>query len=495
MSKSTLTAESVTRKSSYPRSIAYIIGNEAAERFSFYGMRSILATFLVAQFFNPTNNPALQTVAEARANESTHFFVTLAYTLPFVGALVADWFTGKYKIILYISIVYCFGHLFLALFDENLNGFTAGLVLIAIGAGGIKSCVSANVGDQFDKTNQHLLSKVYGWFYFSINAGSVIATVLIPWVYAEYGAEWAFGIPGILMAIATAIFFSGRKTYVRVPPSGINKNNFVFISLYALFNIGKKKKGQALLDVAKTNFDPEKVEGVKAVYRVMSVFAFAPIFWAMWDQNLSEWVLQAEKLNRHIDLGFVDFTILPGQVQTANPVFLLSFIPLFTYFVYPFFDKKLGIKTTPLRRIGAGLVLTALSFVIIALIQARVDAGEHPSVWWQIFAYVVLSAAEVLVSITGLEYAYTQAPKSMKSTMTAIWLLTVAAGNLFVALINGNISDGGYFAQFTGANFYWMFVGICSMFIVVYLFVSPRLKERNYIVEPDNEVIADTNNL
>jgi proton-dependent oligopeptide transporter, POT family len=494
MSKNTIPAESVTRKSSYPRSIAYIIGNEAAERFSFYGMRSILATFLVAQFFNPTNNPALQTVAEARANESTHFFVTLAYTLPFVGALVADWFTGKYKIILYISIVYCFGHLFLALFDDNLNGFTAGLVLIAIGAGGIKSCVSANVGDQFDKTNQHLLSKVYGWFYFSINAGSVIATVLIPWVYAEYGAEWAFGIPGILMALATLIFFSGRKTYVRVPPAGINKNNFVFISLYALFNIGKKKKGQALLDVAKTNFDPEKVEGVKAVYRVMAVFAFAPIFWAMWDQNLSEWVLQAEKLNRHIDLGFVDFTILPGQVQTANPVFLLSFIPLFTYFVYPFFEK-LGIKTTPLRRIGAGLILTALSFVIIALIQTRVDAGEHPSVWWQIFAYVVLSAAEVLVSITGLEYAYTQAPKSMKSTMTAIWLLTVAAGNLFVALINGNISDGGYFAQFTGANFYWMFVGICSVFILAYLFISPRLKERNYIVDPDNEVIAETNNL
>ena len=495
MSKDTLIAEGVTKKSKYPRSIFYIIGNEAAERFSFYGMRSILATFLVAQFFNPTNNPALQTVAEARANESTHFFVTLAYTLPFVGALVADWFTGKYKIILYISIVYCFGHLFLALFDENLNGFTAGLLLIAIGAGGIKSCVSANVGDQFDKTNQDLLSKVYGWFYFSINAGSVISTVLIPWVYANYGAKWAFGIPGILMAIATLIFFSGRKTYVRVPPSGINKNNFVFISLYALFNIGKKKKGQALLDVAKTNFDPKKVEGVKAVYRVMAVFAFAPIFWAMWDQNLSEWVLQAEKLDRHIDLGFVDFTILAGQVQTANPVFLLSFIPLFTYFVYPFFDKKLGIKTTPLRRIGAGLVLTALSFVIIALIQTRVDAGEHPSVWWQIFAYVILSAAEVLVSITGLEYAYTQAPKSMKSTMTAIWLLTVAAGNLFVALINGNISEGGYFSQFTGANFYWMFVGICSVFIVIYLFVSPRLKERNYIVEPDNEVIAETNNL
>ncbi len=488
------TAATTANKPRYPKSIPYIIGNEAAERFSFYGMRSILATFLVAQFFNPTMNPALQTVAEAKANESTHFFVTLAYTLPFIGGLVADWFTGKYKIILYVSIVYCFGHLFLALFEDNLDMFLVGLLLIAIGAGGIKSCVSANVGDQFDKSNESLMSKVYGWFYFSINAGSVIATVLIPWVYDQYGAKWAFGIPGILMALATVIFFSGRKRYVRVPPSGINRNNFVFISVYALLNMGKKKKGESALDVAKSNYDPEKVEGVKAVYRVMAVFAFAPIFWAMWDQNLSEWVLQAEKLDRHINLGFIDFTVLPGQVQTANPIFLLSFIPLFTYFIYPFFDK-IGIKTTPLRRIGTGLALTALSFVIIALIQQSVDNGGHPSVWWQILAYVVLSAAEVLVSITGLEYAYTQAPKSMKSTMTAIWLLTVAAGNLFVALINGNISEGGFFAQFTGANFYWMFVVMCVVFFIAFVFISPRLKERSYVGVDENEVIAETNNL
>lgn len=495
MSETTIAAPAATTEAKYPRSIPYIIGNEAAERFSFYGMRSILATFLVAQFFNPTLNPALQTVAEAKANESTHFFVTLAYTLPFVGGLVADWFTGKYRIILYISIVYCLGHLCLAVFDNNLNGFILGLVLIAVGAGGIKSCVSANVGDQFDKSNQALLSKVYGWFYFSINAGSVISTVLIPWVYANWGAKWAFGIPGLLMALATIIFFLGRKKYVRVPPGGINKNNFVFISIYALFNLGKKQKGQSWLDVAKGEYNVEKVEGVKAVYRVMAVFIFAPIFWAMWDQNLSEWVLQAEKLDRHINLGFTSFTILPGQVQTANPIFLLSFIPLFTYFIYPFFDK-IGIKATPLRRLGAGLALTALSFVIIAFVQQSVDNGGHPSVWWQIFAYVVLSAAEVLVSITGLEYAYTQAPKSMKSTMSAIWLLTVAAGNLFDALINGNISTGGFFARFTGASYYWLFVGICTAFLIIYLFVAPRLKERSYIEQPEEEdIIAQTNNL
>ncbi|WP_345951190.1 POT family MFS transporter [Mucilaginibacter sp. PAMB04274] len=490
MVQDTLSIDKELVEPKYPKSIPYIIGNEAAERFSFYGMRSILATFLVAQFFNPTHNAALQTVAEAKANEITHIFVALAYAMPFVGALMADWFFGKYKVILYVSILYCFGHLLLAIFDTDLQGFRYGLVLIAVGAGGIKSCVSANVGDQFDKTNQSLLSKVYGWFYFAINSGSVLSTIAIPYIYEHYGAKWAFGVPGILMALATIIFFSGRKKYVKLPPSGINRNNFLFISLYALFNIGKKQKGQALLDVAKDSFDHEKVEGIKAVWRVMAVFAFVPIFWAMWDQSLSEWVLQATKL----DLHMFGYQLLPEQVQTANPVFLLSFIPIFNYGIYPFLDR-MGLKTTPLRRFGAGLILTGLSFVIIALIQTRVDAGEHPSVWWQILAYMVLSAGETLVSITGLEYAYTQSPKSMKSTMSAIWLLTVAIGNIFVAYVNNSISNKGFFSQFEGANYYWFFVGLISVFIFVYLFVSPRLKERNYVAEDENQVAAETTNL
>ncbi len=465
-------------KSKFPTSIAYIIGNEAAERFSYYGMRSILPTFLVAQFFNPTLNPALQTVAEAQANESTHFFVSLAYAMPVIGAILADWFFGKYKVILYVSIIYCIGHLFLSVFETDFDYFRIGLLLIAMGAGGIKSCVSANVGDQFTASNQHLMTKAYSWFYFSINAGSVVSTMAIPYVYANYGAKWAFGIPGILMAIATIIFFSGRNMYVKIAPAGIKKDNFLFISLYALFNIHKKKKGEALLDIAKQKFNPDKVEAIKSVWRVMAVFAFIPIYWAMWDQCLSEWVLQATKLDRNI-FGII---LLPEQIQTVNPFFLLTFIPIFSYFIYPFFVKR-GIKTTPLRRIGTGLILTALSFVVIALIQTSIDAGNQPSVWWQILAYAILSAGEVLVSITGLEYAYTQSPKSMKSTMTAIFLLTVSIGNLFVGIVNNSIANNGFFAYLKGANYYWFFVALISVFIVIYLFVSPRLKESSYVNE------------
>jgi len=497
MSEATLATDAVAKKSRFPRAVPFIIGNEAAERFSFYGMRSILTLFLVKQFFNPTGNVALSQQADAHANKLNHLFVMVAYALPFVGGMVADWFTGKYKLILYISMVYCLGHLLLSMFDASLNGFEIGMLVVAIGAGGIKSCVSANVGDQFDASNQDLLSKVYGWFYFSINAGSMISTVAIPWTYEHFGPKWAFGIPGLLMALATLIFFMGRKRYVKVPPQGVNRNNLVFITFYALTHMGQRKPGESLLDVAKGPFDPEKVEGMKAVYRVIAVFFFALAFWAVWDQCLSEWVLYADKMDRVINLGFTSFTVLAGQVSTVNTVFLLLFIPIFNYWLYPALDK-MGLKTTPLRRLGAGLVLTALSFVIIALIHISIDNGGNPTIWWQILAYMVLSAAEVLVSITGLEYAYTHSPKSMKSTMTGIWFLVVSFGNLITASVNGLIENGGWWAQnLKGANYEWFFVAFIGAFVVAFLIISPRLKERNYITDPyiENEVISNTEHL
>jgi len=484
-------------KSRFPKSVPFIIGNEAAERFSFYGMRSILTLFLVKQFFNPTGNAALSQQADAHANKLNHLFVMVAYALPFVGGMVADWFTGKYKLILYISIVYCLGHLLLSMFDTSLSGFEIGMLVVAIGAGGIKSCVSANVGDQFDASNQDLLSKVYGWFYFAINSGSMFSTILIPWTYENYGAKWAFGIPGILMALATIIFFSGRKKYVKVPPQGVNRNNLVFITFYALTHMGQRKPGQSLLDIAKGPFDPEKVEGMKAVYRVMAVFFFALAFWAVWDQCLSEWTLYAAKSDLNINLGFTSFAIEPGQVSTVNTIFLMIFIVLFNYVIYPWFDK-IGLKTTPLRRLGVGLILTALSFVVIAFTHNSIEHGGTPSIWWQILAFMILSAAEVLVSITGLEYAYTHSPKSMKSTMTGIWFLVVSFGNLITALVNGLIENGGWWARnLKGANYEWFFVIFIGVFVVAFLIVSPRLKERNYITDPyvENQVISDTHNL
>jgi POT family proton-dependent oligopeptide transporter len=511
-------------KGKFPSSIPYIIGNEAAERFNYYGMRAILTTFMIAQFYNPTGStdPAIVQTAEATANAKTHDFVAMVYLLPMFGGMVADWFWGKYRTILWLSIVYAIGSTMVALSVDNEVMFTTSLMLIAIGAGGIKPCVSANVGDQFDESNSHLISKAFDAFYASINFGSVLSILLIPYLKAKYGPTVAFGVPAIAMLAAVLLFWAGRNKYRRIPPPKFDQNrlvifltafislvisyiyfdkiqhagtgpvlgawlilvlalafifkkqwfakpgNFIGINLYALTNGGFAS--------AAKEYGEETVEGIKAVWRVLSVFAFIPIFWALRDQSQSEWVVQATKM----DLNWLGIKWEAEQISFVNAAFILIFIPIFSFGLYPALNK-IGIKVTPLRRIGAGFVLTALSFVIVAIIQSWIDAGQTPNISWQILAFVVLTAGEVLISITGLEYAYTQSPPTMKSTIMACWLITVTLGNVLVSVIQTDIRNGGFFAQFHGAGFFWLFVGICGATALLFMLVSPRIKERSYI--------------
>jgi POT family proton-dependent oligopeptide transporter len=262
-----------------------------------------------------------------------------------------------------------------------------------------------------------------------------------------------------------------------VPPSGIRKQNFVTISFYALQKLFSRKPGQKVWEAVAEKYSPESIDGIKAVYRILAVFAFTPIYWALWDQNLSEWILQAT----HLDLTIVgNIKIMPEQINFVNPLFLVLLIPVFTSVIYPFFEKR-GMPLTPLKRIGTGMVLIVLSFIVIALLQAKIDNGGHPSVWWQIFAYIILAASEIMVSVTCLEYAYTQSPPSMKSTMSALYLLGISLGNYFVSLVNGNIVAGGFFSKYTGASYYWLFIKIIIVFIVIYMLVAKRLPEKSYV--------------
>src|SRR5262245_14801554 len=170
------TPEHTTR---LPPGIPYIIGNEAAERFSFYGMKGILTIFMTKHLLDSSGQPDF--MSEEQAKAVYHLFTAAAYFFPLLGSLLADIVWGKFKTIMILSLGYCLGHGCLALMDlgpatgafDMTPWMYAGMLFIAIGAGGIKPCVSANVGDQFGAQNQHLVSKVFSWFYFSINVGAM----------------------------------------------------------------------------------------------------------------------------------------------------------------------------------------------------------------------------------------------------------------------------------------------------------------------------------
>ena len=604
-----------------PRGIPYIISNEAAERFSFYGMKGILVVFMTKYLME--SGGELAPMSEPEAKGWYHLFTSAVYFTPFFGALLSDIFLGKYRTIIGLSIVYVLGHLALAL-DETRLGLTVGLTLIAIGSGGIKPCVSAHVGDQFGRSNKHLLSKVFSWFYFSINLGAAASTLLIPWLLDAYGPRVAFGVPGLAMLLATIAFWMGRHKFVHVPPGGVKFFKETFSG-----------------------------EGLRAVGKVSIVFVFIAMFWALFDQTGSAWVLQADRMDRR----WLGVEWLSSQIQAANPILIMVLIPIFTYALYPAIDKVW--RLNPLRKIAIGFFVTAAAFTVSALIETRITGGEvfstkatsmttepgwgtntlldggadglgwsskaapefpqeigvrlrerkawtvegveintwakvgpskeaprtpeeadrddpaswarevevlagesvqgpwdsvaratleqrpglqrigfapveashvlvrvhsnwggdrvklgevrvlasgsappagarpeaaavwpdvaglghRPSISWQLLAYVILTAAEVMVSITALEFAYTQAPRQMKSLIMSLYLWSVSLGNLFVAGVNYFIQNEDKTSKLEGASYYWFFTAAMVVTALLFTVVVRFYKVREYIQE------------
>lgn len=446
-----LTAPRPTNK--LPAGIPYIVGNEAAERFSFYGMNAILAIFMTKYLVDAAGQPDYMDKPTATA--WVHNFKTAAYFFPIIGAIISDWIFGKYRTILGLSIVYCLGHAVLAMMEIKLSISPRevlwwGLALVAVGSGGIKPCVSAHVGDQFGKDNNHLLSKIFGWFYFSINLGSTVSTILTPFLLNDprFGPAWAFGVPGVLMALATFVFWMGRKVFVHIPASG----NKLFTE----------------------TFSPD---GRRAIINLIPLYAFIAMFWALFDQTASAWVLQAEKMNRVV----FGVEILSSQLQAANPILVMVLIPIFAYGIYPYLGRFF--EVTPLRKIGMGLFVTILAFAMAGWIETRIQAGESPHIIWQIVAYVILTVAEIMVSITALEFSYTQAPKKMKSFVMGLYLLSVAVGNQFTAKVNEYISHqkAQGVTLLDGANYYWFFTTAMAITACLYVVFAKFYKGETFI--------------
>ncbi len=426
-----------------PEGIPYILTNEAAERFSFYGMSSILVIFMTHYLMG--RDGMLNVMGGEQAKTWFHFFKSAVYLTPILGALLADIWAGKYRTILFFSLVYCGGFCALTL-DQTRVGLVVGLVLMAIGSGIIKPCVSANVGDQFGKSNQHLMAKVYGWFYFAINLGAFVSMFFCPWLQQEYGPRVGFGVPAVFMLIATAAFRLGREKFVHVPASGIGFVRECFSG-----------------------------EGLRAILKLSIIYVFVAMFWALFDQSQSAWVLQAENMDRHI----FGFELLPEQPQAFNSLLVMLLIPIFSYVIYPVIDKIFPL--TALRKISLGLFVAGLSFVVPAWVETQIVAGLKPNIVWQLFAYVILTAAEVMVSITCLEFSYTQAPKKMKSFIMAVFLLSISLGNAFTGAVNYFIKNEDGTSKLAGASYYWFFTVMMLITAVIFIFVAAGYREKTYI--------------
>ena len=478
------------RNDKMPSSVPFIVGNEAAERFNYYGIVAILTLYVV-------------NVLHKSASEATvisHLFKFMAYSMPLLGAWIADRWIGRYATILYLSLVYCVGNIVLAMTVGTTRGLYVGLFLIAVGTGGIKPCVSAFAGDQFGLGREHLLPKIYGLFYWVINFGSFFAFGFLPSVRDNYGYRWAFALPGIAMLLATAIFLLGTRRYViHLPPKGPRAVGILPVWVYAAKSWGRRKPGEGFWDTARAKFSAVQIEGARAVVAILIIFLPIPLFWALFDQTNTTWVIQGTAMQTvqlfSFNLNpqsffipllkgfFVDqgggtlaFILDTERMQAINPLFVMVLIPIFTGGLYPAL-ARLGILPTPLRRMGAGFVLAAISFLFCAWIQWHLDAGHSMNIGWQAVSYLLITAGEVMLSATGLEFAFSQAPPAMKSTITSFWLLAVAVGNFLVAALT-SLNENVVKAR--GTSQFLFYAGLTFAVGGVFIWLATRYRERKF---------------
>ena len=618
----------VERDDRFPNGIPYIVGNEGAERFSFYGMRQILYIYLTALFVNfaseNTVAPDALAAAKVHATQITHLFNAGVYLFPMIGAILADRLLGKYKVIFWVSLVYCAGQAALA-FGSHVGGlgnislaqavFFAGLMLVAVGSGGIKPCVSANVGDQFTAKNAHLVTRIFQIFYFIINFGSFFASILTPWLYKTCGPAVAFGVPGVLMALATLVFWIGRNKFIRQPPRPGGRlgfldflassllatpllvmvavgatvaeevvraamspqagavvaalshiahgywphalvavggfilgailfvvrqqiqqdTGFFAVLLYCWRRRGERAPGDDFWKPARARFGDEAADGPPAVFRIIIVFSMVSVFWALFDQHASTWVEQAKAMNLNLTVptifwtwgavgglvvaalfgavwlflwvanhsvprrvvisffvvlgvweadalglqfafgGTATITLLPAQMAAMNPLLVMAIIPLLNVLVYRPLERR-GRPLRPLQRMTIGMFLAAFAFAAAALLQVRIEAAGpgQVHVLWQIIQFAILTTSEVLVSVTGLEFAYTQAPRAMKSTIMGFWLLCVTFGNVLVAFL-------APLEALSLSKFFWIFAGLMAAAAAVFALLAATYKGKAYL--------------
>eukprot|EP00055_Hartaetosiga_balthica_P013406 m.68744 g.68744 ORF g.68744 m.68744 type:complete len:809 (+) comp8256_c1_seq1:40-2466(+) len=364
----------------YPTPMPFIIGQEFCERFCYYGMRSILVLYFT-NYFGFTDD---------KATVYYHTFILLSYLTTIFGGMMADSSLGKYRTILYLSIVYLVGITVVSVTaipsisgdPPSWAGVFSGLLLIAIGTGGIKPCVAAFGGDQFSQNQQHLLASFFAAFYFSINAGSAISSVITPKLRADvhcFGEDecysLAFGVPAILLAVATVVFVIGKKSYRnRIPTRN------VVLDFSKAMKIAMKHKfsrstppSPHWLDPAKQKFGEEFIADIRQMLSVLVLFLPAPLFWALFDQQGSRWTLQAEQM-KMFNMGALG-RFQPDMMQSANPILVLILIPFFDSGIYPLL-RKLRIPHKPLQRMTMGMILCALAFLSSAFLQIRIDASK-----------------------------------------------------------------------------------------------------------------------
>ncbi|KAJ2722159.1 peptide transporter ptr2 [Coemansia sp. Benny D115] len=470
-----------------PTAAFFVVLTEFCERFTYYGISGPFQNY-IQNPYKTGSRPGAIDGGQHMATGLGNFFQFWCYLTPILGAIIADQWLGKFKTIVLFSIIYIVGDLVLTLTSipasirhgGALPGLIIAMITIGLGTGGIKSNVSPMVAEQYGRYRPFVrklkngtevvvdreltIQSIFNWFYWSINVGglSAIATTELE---ANVDFWPAYLLPTLMFVICIIVFWLGRSKYVITKPTGSIVIKAYKTIVTALRNYRRaKKENQVVLDdqgkkvnwmdYAKPSlsadytvpWDDKFVDELRIAIRSCKIFLCYPIFWLCYGQMSNNMVSQSGQMNT----GSVPNDIM----QNIDPLCIIILIPIFDWLIYPGF-RRCGLELRPVTRITIGFFFAALSMAYAAIIQhviyttgpyytAAGDDGNgfnDISAGIQVPGYILVAISEVFASVTGLEYAYKQAPESMKSIVMSIFLFTNAGGSILAFCFNSISSN------------------------------------------------------
>jgi POT family proton-dependent oligopeptide transporter len=400
------------RLGQHPIGFWFVFSGELAERASYYGMRTLLALYMIN----------VLGFSEAGGTTVMKAFMAACYLTPFLGGWVAEKYLGRYKTILYYSLPYILGHVILGGL-QNRTGLFVALALLALGSGAIKPNTSVLMGQIYDaEKKEALLNEAFSLFYAAVNVGAAITSFTLPLVVEAQGGRYglALMVPAILMVVAFGAFAFGKRWY---PTEDVRA-------------------------AARTPKTPAQREAERrTLLRISGVFAAIAVFWLIYDQNADTWIYFAQS---HTDLHlFGNVGLTSNQMQALNPIFIVTLTPVFNWIWNRAKERQGGREVADTRKMLVGFGIVVVTSAIMACAAWLARNGVVVTVWWVVLATFVITLAELCISPVGLEFAYRQAAPGTKSVVTAAFHMMVFVGDsiglIFAPFYEKGLKPAPYF--------------------------------------------------
>eukprot|EP00118_Oscarella_pearsei_P011953 m.84204 g.84204 ORF g.84204 m.84204 type:complete len:507 (+) comp36392_c0_seq3:143-1663(+) len=501
--RSTGREQTLTAKPVYPwKAMVFLMVTTAALSYGISGLQAVLELYFSTFLFKLTMSSAGKARINRLSTTCFNVWVALQQVFALFAGFLADLLLGNYKtqvlscvlssaggaLILFTTwqLLPTSANLNVSVQSNASNGTSAdsaldlglasfALLLLAAGFG-LSTVQSVFVGDQFTADQEKEKSHGFGWYYLFQNVGALFSESGAPILRQTFNFFVCYAsVTGTVLASAVS-FLGGSLWYRNVPPAfgcdcsrrGTLKDVSIKSSETeetALLNTGKSVKQEL-------SFGTRLLTKIKELSGPVKVFSPLIVYWALFFQQNSIWVLQGQRMNCY----FGDLHVPPDLMPSFNDILVIMLIPLLDYAVYPHIERTMNIKIKSLHKIFAGMTAAAISFILAGLLELYIDVPVvscrgNVSMVWQVPQYIAISFAEVLVSVTGLEFAYSQAPNNAKNLVTALWFLSQALGTALMA--------GLAEIPFPQKIEFFVYSGLMTLVLVISFCINRKFKYRN----------------